>query len=193
MYMLLVFVLVILLIMLVIFNIEIKIILKIEEQGYISYLKVFFINIPIWKIDLTNKKKTKKYNNIKYLDKYKSDKNKLFLIIKDILSKSSINIEELNLKIDISTTDVILTSSIVTILSNLITFLLKYSKLNINKRACKYSITPLYIDKKVFNIKLNCIISINLVHIIYIIYKEWRGNINGRTASNRKSYGNCNE
>ena len=49
-------------------------------------------------------------------------------------------------------------------------------------------INPLYVNQKILNIKLDCIITTNLVHIISILYKnlkKWRCDVNGNETSNR--------
>jgi hypothetical protein len=67
------------------------------------------------------------------------------------------------------------------------------------KSNCKnfvYKINPIYDDKIIFNIKVECIIRANLVHIISAIVKiikEWRREENGRKSSNRRTYGHCYE
>ena len=51
-----------------------------------------------------------------------------------------------------------------------------------------YKLNPLYINRNIYKINLNCIIDAKLVHIIYAIYLIRKGDdINERT-SNRKSY-----
>ena len=66
----------------------------------------------------------------------------------------------------------------------------------INLKNFKYMINPLYVNQKILNIKLDCIITTNLVHIISILYKnlkKWRCDVDGNETSNRWSYGNCDE
>ena len=92
------------------------------------------------------------------------------------------------LKIDISTTDCILTSYTVFILSNIIAFFIKFTNVKINLKNFKYMINPLYVNQKILDIKLDCIITTNLVHIISILYKnlkKWRCDVNGNETSNR--------
>ena len=108
----------------------------------------------------------------------------IYLILKDI----KLNLKKLDLKIDISTTDCILTSYTVFILSNIIAFFIKFTNVKINLKNFKYMINPLYVNQKILNIKLDCIITTNLVHIISILYKnlkKWRCDVNGNETSNR--------
>ena len=197
--MLLVFIFLILLII-IIFNMKIKLFVKTKHGKLNAIFKIYIVNLPIWTIKLNDikKKKSKKKERRKeeFIKKIKSNKKAFFKTIYNIMNEYTFNLESLKLRIDISTTDPVLTSYITMITSNIITFALKASKLKIDYKNCRYKIHSLYIDKKVLNIKLNCIISANLVHIIYIVYrnyKKWRCDIDGRRASNRKPYGNCNE
>lgn len=178
---------------------ELRLCISIKDMSFKSYLKIYVLkSILIAKIDLT--KKRKKYIKNKRIQKqFKNlSKNKtkfikeIYLILKDI----KLNLKKLDLKIDISTTDCILTSYVVFILSNIIAFFIKFTNVKINSKNFKYVINPLYVNQKILNIKLDCIITTNLVHIISILYKnlkKWRCDVNGNETSNRWSYGNCNE
>lgn len=178
---------------------ELRLFISIKDMSFKSYLKIYVLkSILIAKIDLT--KKRKKYIKNKRIQKqFKNlSKNKtkfikeIYLILKDI----KLNLKKLDLKIDISTTDCILTSYTVFILSNIIAFFIKFTNVKINLKNFKYMINPLYVNQKILNIKLDCIITTNLVHIISILYKnlkKWRCDVNGNETSNRWSYGNCDE
>lgn len=178
---------------------ELRLFISIKDMSFKSYLKIYVLkSILIAKIDLT--KKRKKYIKNKRIQKqFKNlSKNKtkfikeIYLILKDI----KLNLKKLDLKIDISTTDCILTSYVVFILSNIIAFFIKFTDVKINLKNFKYMINPLYVNQKILNIKLDCIITTSLVHIISILYKnlkKWRCDVNGNETSNRWSYGNCNE
>lgn len=178
---------------------ELRLCVSIKDMSFKSYLKIYVLkSVLIAKIDLT--KKRKKYiKNKRIQKKFKNlSKNKtklikeIYLILKDI----KLNLKKLDLKIDISTTDCILTSYTVFILSNIIAFFIKFTNVKINLKNFKYMINPLYVNQKILNIKLDCIITTNLVHIISILYKnlkKWRCDVNGNETSNRWSYGNCDE
>ncbi len=178
---------------------ELRLCVSIKDMSFKSYLKIYVLkSILITKIDLT--KKRKKYIKNKRIQKQFENlsKNKtkfikeIYLILKDI----KLNLKKLDLKIDISTTDCILTSYTVFILSNIIAFFIKFTNVKINFKKFKYMINPLYVNQKILNIKLDCIITTNLAHIISILYKnlkKWRCDVNGNETSNRWSYGNCNE
>lgn len=184
-----------LIIIIAIISLEIKLYVKINKNKLNFNLKLYiFKKILVGKIDLKEKKMKKTTN--KDINKLINDKKSLFKFIYRVIKESKLNLKKLDLKIDVCTTDPILTSYFVMIISNIITFILKKTNLKIDYKNCKYVINPYYINKKILNIELNCIISSNLVHIIYIIYRnfrKWRCDINGRRTSNRKAYDNCNE
>ena len=178
---------------------ELRLCVSIKDMSFKSYLKIYVLkSILIAKIDLT--KKRKKYiKNKRIRKKFKNlSKNKtkfikkIYFVLKDV----KLNLKKLDFKIDISTTDCILTSYTVFILSNIIAFFIKFTNVKINLKNFKYMINPLYVNQKILNIKLDCIITTNLVHIIIILYKnlkKWRCDVNGNETSNRWSYGNCDE
>ena len=173
---------------------ELRLCVSIKDMSFKSYLKIYVLkSVLIAKIDLTKKRKkyiknkTAKIETIisKDLSKNKTKLIKeIYLILKDI----KLNLKKLDLKIDISTTDCILTSYTVFILSNIIAFFIKFTNVKINLKNFKYMINPLYVNQKILNIKLDCIITTNLVHIISILYKnlkKWRCDVNGNETSNR--------
>ena len=178
---------------------ELRLCVSIKDMSFKSYLKIYVLkSILIAKIDLT--KKRKKYiKNKRIRKKFKNlSKNKIKFIkeIYFVLKYVKLNLKKLDFKIDISTTDCILTSYTVFILSNIIAFFIKFTNVKINLKNFKYMINPLYVNQKILNIKLDCIITTNLVHIISILYKnlkKWRCDVNGNETSNRWSYGNCDE
>lgn len=178
---------------------ELRLCVSIKDMSFKSYLKIYVLkSILIAKIDLT--KKRKKYIKNKIIrKKFKNlSKNKIKFIkgIYFVLKDVKLNLKKLDFKIDISTTDCILTSYTVFILSNIIAFFIKFTNVKINLKNFKYMINPLYVNQKILNIKLDCIITTNLVHIISILYKnlkKWRCDVDGNETSNRWSYGNCDE
>ena len=123
------------------------------------------------------------------------DKKELIKRGYNLLKKIKFDLEKFKLKIDISTSDAVLTSYMVAIVSSFIGILLKVTNMQINYKNFRYIIKPIYQNEKILNIRFACIISTNLVHIITIICKsliEWRCEDNGRKSPNRKAYGNSN-
>lgn len=186
MYILLVFFILTLLVIITILNLNVKLFVKIEKNTLISYIKIYFINIPLFKFNIKHLKRRKK-------DKRKSGVLSEYLIIKDIIKKGFIKLERFKLKADISVADPIVTAFSVMLLSTAIPILIKYYNIKVNYNSYKYTIKPIYADEIILNIQLDSIIKTNLVNIMYIFYKKWRRDINGRKASNRKPYDDCYE
>ena len=183
--MLLVFFILVIIIVLIAIT-ELRLCVSIKDMSFKSYLKIYVLkSILIAKIDLTKKRK-------KYIKNKTNLIKEIYFVLKDV----KLNLKKLDFKIDISTTDCILTSYTVFILSNIIAFFIKFTNVKINLKNFKYMINPLYVNQKILNIKLDCIITTNLVHIISILYKnlkKWRCDVDGNETSNRWSYGNCDE
>ena len=186
MYILLVFFILTLLVSITILNLNVKLFVKIESNALISYIKIYFINIPLFKFNIKHLKRRKK-------DKRKSGVLSEYLIIKDIIKKGFIKLERFKLKADISVADPIVTAFSVMLISTAIPILIKYYNIKVNYNGYKYTIKPIYADEIILNIQLDSIIKTNLVNIMYIFYKKWRRDINGRKASNRKPYDDCHE
>jgi len=117
---------------------------------------------------------------------------------KKILSKKTLknikelrlNVSRLNLYLDIGSKNVIITSFIVAFISSGISILLGKNINADERKKYYYLITPLYMDKNIFKIKVNCIINVKVVHImnmLYILLKKRSGNKYGGT-SNRRAY-----
>lgn len=148
--------------------------------------------IPIKKIDITKEKleKLNIKNKIKNIDlskidlKGNLDKERL----KDI-KKYKPQIEYINLYMDIGLDNAALTSYIVAVVSSVLGITLSKQLENSDKN--RFIINPVYTNKNLLNLELNCIFKIKMLHIIYIIYilnKKRRDDKNVRT-SNRRAYG----
>ena len=161
---------------------------------YEIYLGLYLFNkIKILRV-MIDKEKLKRVSikdkiNVEQVKKIKnkmSGENELNNIIK----KFNIKVSKLNLKLELDTLDVLLTTSIVTSLSIFISLLLsKFIKASKSKEF-KYKITPLYTNKNMLNLEINCIINVKIVHIISVIFiliKKRRDDKNERT-SNRGTY-----
>ena len=175
-------------------SIEIKLIICVKDEKSSIHLKIYILkSILIGKINLKNS--NKKINEKLKLKMQNVDKKELIKRGYNLLKKIKFDLEKFKLKIDISTSDAVLTSYMVAIVSSFIGILLKVTNMQINYKNFRYIIKPIYQNEKILNIRFACIISTNLVHIITIICKsliEWRCEDNGRKSPNRKAYGNSN-
>ena len=98
-----------------------------------------------------------------------------------------IKLEKLSFISKIGTEDVRITSFVVFALSSFLTFLVSKNIKKNTVKNYKYKLTPIYLNKNVFSFKLNCIISVKTVNIIYMLFRMMKRSVgnNGR-ASNRK-------
>lgn len=156
------------------------------ELLFLNKLKIFSIKIDK---ELVDKLKVKeKVKNIDFKQAKTNMPSKKDL--KQIIKKLQIRIDKLNLKAEIGTIDVILTSAIITILASIIGIGLARIIKRYNKEKYSYEIYPIYQNKNLIKVDLNCIIKVKMVHIISIIYllvKKRRVEKHER-ASNRRSY-----
>ena len=200
---LLVFILIILPIVIILLS-TIKIVVKdliISNQNkgkiiknYEIHFKLYFLN----KIKILNIKVDETLINKLNL-KEKIDKMDFSKVKKDIPDKKELKIlfkkldfelSNLDLKIELGIDDVILTSAIVALISALIGIGLSKVVKKYDSKNYRYIINPLYINKNIIKVIMNCIIQVKMVHIIYIIYillKRRRVHKHERT-SNRRSY-----
>lgn len=139
----------------------------------------------------------KKIQKISQKSKWNEVDIKKYVDVKDIklVKKLSPKISFLNLKVKFGTFDILATTYFVAILSTFVAVLLPYTIKKYKKENYYYEILPVYSDKNLYEIKLNCIIEEKMVHIISIVYallKKRRVDKNERT-SNRRSYAYSHE
>lgn len=145
-----------------------------------------------------------KLENIKLKEKLKTSLRNIATVdlIKNIMENRKIDkktlkkvkkhapeIMYIKLLANIGTDDAILTSYIVAFISSLLGIGLREPISKFKKN--KFIINPVYINKNLLNLELDCIFETKMIHIIYVIYilnKKRRVDKNGRT-SNRRTYG----
>ena len=162
----------------------------------INFKIIFFIQLYILKkIRIINIKITEKQ-----IKKIGFNKNIMLKNIKNnssikkenlkTIQKAKFNLEELNLKVELGVENVIATSGVVALISSLIALYLSIKIDKYKKEKYSFSVIPKYINKNVFYIDLNGIISIKIVHIIYVIKTllKLRSENKNESTSNRKSY-----
>lgn len=175
---------------------------KTKNKWYYDYTICLEIQlwkrITIFKIAIT-KEKIKQL--VKKIDLKKKVENTNFRKVKEELpskrelreqfKKLDINIEEFHLKLEFGTQDVIITSAILTILASLLGGVFARYIHHYEKEKYEYKMTPIYENKNIVKLFLNCIIQVRLVHIIRIIYyfiKKRKENKKYERTSNRRSY-----
>lgn len=156
------------------------------ELFFLNKLKIFSLKIDKKILDKINVQQKMKNVDFKQVKTDMPSKKE----IKQLIKKLKIDIEKLNIKLEIGTIDVILTSAIVTILASAIGIGLARIIKEYNKDKYNYEIYPVYQNLNLIKLDLNCIIKVKMVHIIFVIYlllKKRRVEKHERT-SNRRTY-----
>lgn len=150
------------------------------NKKYKIIIKLYiFEKINYFKLDITKYKMEKRVirKNIEKL-KRKIEKNKNNFDIKQIskLKKMNIKIQKINLKIVLGTEDAMQNAIIVGTISSIIAIIMgALSEKEIlaigdgKENSINWKIIPLYQNRNLLNIDLNCIISFKLIHIINAI------------------------
>lgn len=167
---------------------------SISDKYKLSFGLYLFNKIKWFSLSLNSKKIEKVYRkiNIKNLDLKKLN---IEFGVQDLkkIKELKAKISNLNLKVKIGTMDAILTSYFVALFAFIISIILSRTIKKQSKEKYYYKIEPLYLNKNMYEIKLDCIIEIKFVHIIDILnyfFKKRRGEKYGkRRTSNRRSYG----
>ena len=145
----------------------------------------------IW-FRLNDKKVRKMYSKMQ-LEKLDFKKFRKDFKVKDLkeLPKLQPKISYLNLDANLGVISPVTTSFLVATIASIISIALPYLATSLKKERYIYNIKPLYYNKNLYKINLNCIIEIKMVHIINIIFiliKKGRKKNEQSTTSNRKPY-----
>ena len=169
-------------------------------NNYQIIIKILTLEkIPIFRLKI-NKSKIEKINAKTHLkQKIKKEIQKqdiakaiemekkydLKKLIPEVYKNIKLETENINLKIDIGTENVVLTSFIIPIISTILAFTVKRN----------FEVQPIYQNKNIIKFELNGIFSVKMIHIIdtiCILKKKRRVYKNERT-SNRRTYDDCYE
>ena len=138
---------------------------KINKQSKIYVYLLIFGKIKLFKKDMKKMKMSDFKLRNKDID-IKILKNKDFKInYRELLQNVDIDIKKIDLYTQIGTQDAALTAILVGIISGILGIVL---------RKPKYQIIPIYSNKNLLKIKLECIISIYLMQYIYKLAKRGR-------------------
>lgn len=173
---------------------RIKLTIAIDENNNKIILSIYTLGkVCLYKKNLRNTKKQSSIKNGKRI----VNKNKF---VTEAIKSGKLNINELNLIIHLCTGDAVLTAYTVGIVSGIIGIIVRISDFRINYKKFYYEVQPIYSNEEELKLELKCIISKNLAHIIFIMYKSIKECKRGRNddkdggkSSNRRAYGNCNE
>lgn len=170
------------------------------DSNYGKNIKDYSINISMclfnkikWLSVNLNDKKIKKIQNKMNMQKIDLKKLKGDFKPDDIklLKEIKIKIAYLDLLARIGVDDVVATSFIIFAITIIISLLLPHVIEEYKDKKYNYKILPLYLNRNAYEIKLDCIIEVKMVHIInivYVFFKKRRVDRNERT-SNRRPYG----
>jgi len=151
---------------------------KIRANFCINIGLFLFGKIKIFKSKITDKKLKKINKKLNIKDKikkidFKNLKGNIYLDknTKKIIRKYKIiEITKFKLNMQIGLEDVIFTSIIINIISIILSILLARTLDKEGIKKSTYKIQPIYYNKNLINVKLESIINIKIVHIMYIIF-----------------------
>ena len=158
------------------------------KKDFDIYVKIIAFNrIPILKINL-KKIKSKNISFGRVLEEAKKleEKTNKSLEIRELikgLRNFDFEIKRAKLKLELGTEDAAITAISVGIIASVLGIILKKQK---------FEILPIYQNKNILKLKLDCIFRVNLIHYIYKTILKGRDK-NERKSSNRRAYAYSNE
>lgn len=165
---------------------------QIKDDYQVIFSLWLFNKVKWFQYKLNSKRMRRIYTKIN-LEKYDLKKLEQNIKLEDLkqLQKLHLKVSLFNLKAKLGTEDAVLTSFIIFFITTLIAITLPHVIKKYKKEKYEYEIIPVYVGRNIYEIKLNCIIEIKMVHIINMIdslIKKRRVEKNER-SSNRRSYG----
>ena len=164
---------------------------RLREKFKLKVQLFLFGKIKILSIKI-DKYRTKKINlkeKIKKIETKQLNKQIKIKELTPILKK--VKLESIHLDLKLDTQDVILTTLLVYLTTTILSIVLGKTIENYIEEKYQYKIVPLYINRNLVKLDLNCIIKVKMVHIIHILYlivKKGKVKKYERT-SNTRSYG----
>ena len=166
-------------------------------ENYLIFARIKFLKrFTLLKLSINDKRinkiKGSKFISKGILKKVLLEDDEKILKLKNIerLQNLNIKINKLNLEMKIDLLDTIYTSFAVAIISTILSIILAQKTEKYSNDKYKYIITPIYKNNIQIIIKLNCIINIEMVHIIsilYMLFKKRSVDYDERT-SDRRTY-----
>lgn len=170
---------------------------KDDENNFNIKISLVLFKKFTWLFINLNKTRMRKIAQKAHLDKNTLKKLEKDFKFEDLKNLKGLRpkIEKLDLLIKLGLEDVVITSYLIVAISILISNILPFLVEPQNYNNCKYKTEPIYLNKNLYKISLNCIIEEKMVHIINILFKflkKGRSDKYERT-SNRRSYDYSNE
>jgi hypothetical protein len=133
---------------------------KFEQSGVLKWLDE--------KIGMKIEEEIKDFTNF-LLKRGKTVFSKQFF---KVIKELEIKISKFEFKLNIGTEDACITSFLTFIISSAISIILARNMEKFEKDKFSYLVTPLYSDKNLLKMDLNCIISTKTLHILNVIYRS---------------------
>lgn len=163
------------------------------EYDYLLYIKFYIWGcIKYFQIRIDKQKlmQSKVMQNMKF-----SKENINLKSLKEYLKVLRIGLEEFKLKGKFGLENSIITSFVVLFVNVFLSFLCRYTSLELDCKKFEYKIVPEYSKNVLIDFNVNCIFKIKLVHIINVIYivLKKRSVLKNERASNRRIDDGCYE
>ena len=179
----------------------IKINFKYIDKNYKITIKLYLLNkIRYFKLEIDKNNFKEIFEKTKIKIEKNSDKKiskELYQdrkLLKNIIGNLKIHLEYLNLDLKVGTEFILLTTVIITTISTIFPMIVNKFIRKYDEKKYRYKFTPIY-NQNDFDLKLDCIISIKMVHIINvlvsIIFKK--GVFKNVRTSNTRFNDNCYE
>ncbi|MCI9000019.1 MAG: hypothetical protein HFJ26_03630 [Clostridia bacterium] len=108
-----------------------------------------------------------------------------------LMKRLKIKLEEFHFVLELGTKDVLITSAMIAFLSSVLGIAIARVIKKYQEEKYEYKMIPVYQNKNIINLNLNCIIQVKMVHIICIIFtllRKRKEKQKHERTSNRRSY-----
>lgn len=164
------------------------IVLELSLFGMIKAIKLKIDTKRVEKIlKKRNIKEKVKEINFKQIKQDLPDKEEQVKLMKRL----KIKLEEFHFVLELGTKDVLITSAIIAFLSSALGIAIARVIKQYKEEKYEYKMIPVYQNKNIINLNLNCIIQVKMVHIICIIFtllRKRKEKQKHERTSNRRSY-----
>ncbi len=168
---------------------------KFLNKNYKIIVKLYlFEKIKFLQFNLTQRKIERKemQEKISQIEqKMMVDKNNFDIKLLKELKHLNLKLKKIHLKVDIGLEDAAAGAISVGIASGFIAIL--FGKFMDKKSEIFWKVIPIYQNRNLCNVNLDCIFSLKLIHIIYTIYVLRKKGVKNNGTSNRRTYAYSHE
>ncbi len=161
------------------------------ELSLFSMIKAIKLRIDPKRVEKILKKRNIKEKvkeiNFKQIKQDLPDKEEQVKLMKRL----KIKLEEFHFVLELGTKDVLITSAMIAFLSSVLGIAIARVIKKYQEEKYEYKMIPVYQNKNIINLNLNCIIQVKMVHIICIIFtllRKRKEKQKHERTSNRRSY-----